>query len=522
MEYVEYKEVPLNEVVVEVQSTKIPRGKGRLTITKDNRVQKRCIITIKNTDMICLSRAIVTVRANLNKGKYTKSQVKNGFNDPRAFQRTEALKLHEDAGVPITGYGNTLEDMNTFAKHLGIQINIVDADYFNEITYTVNNNANEIIYLHKNKNHYDVITSMPSFLAKKYYCHTCKKGYTRRDKHKCPGKCLSCFKTEQHTGDKIFCGKCNCTFFGQKCYEEQLRNRSKGGKRSVVCELVQKCLKCHCTVSDLKKHVCGYSTCNNCKLYCDPKMHRCYMLPVETKGGTCTRETPCAGPKKDWCLCCKTRTTKYMFYDLETQQNTGMHVVNYVNAQDFDGNKYTFENIEWFCEFVFEHEGYTFIAHSAKSFDAQFILKYCIDNAIKPFCIYNGTKIMYMAIKEFNIRFIDSINFVKGALATLPKTFGFSELKKGYFPHYFNMPENQQYIGPIPTKHYYDPDHMKPNIRLVFLKWYDERVEENYVFDFKKELSSIVGDFHLPFHHVATLLETGFLKVINIARYLCH
>ena len=32
LEYVEYKSVPLNEVTVEVQSTKNPRGKGRLTI----------------------------------------------------------------------------------------------------------------------------------------------------------------------------------------------------------------------------------------------------------------------------------------------------------------------------------------------------------------------------------------------------------------------------------------------------------------------------------------------------------
>ena len=94
------------------------------------------------------------------------------------------------------------------------------------------------------------------------------------------------------------------------------------------------------------------------------------MLHVETKGGTCTCETLCTGPKKDWCLCCKMRTIKYMFYDLETQQNTGTHVVNYVNAQDFDGNEYTFENIASFCKFVFEHEGYTFIAHNAKNFDA--------------------------------------------------------------------------------------------------------------------------------------------------------
>ena len=65
--------------MVEVQSTKIPRGKGRLTITKDNTGRKKSIITIKNTDTMCLARAIVTAHANIYKDKFTKSQIKNGF-----------------------------------------------------------------------------------------------------------------------------------------------------------------------------------------------------------------------------------------------------------------------------------------------------------------------------------------------------------------------------------------------------------------------------------------------------------
>ena len=241
------------------------------------------------------------------------------------------------------------------------------------------------------------------------------------------------------------------------------------------------------------------------------------MLPVETKGSACTHETPCSGPKRDWCLCCKTRTAKYMFYHLETQQDTGTHVVNYVNAQDFDGNELTFKNIESFRKFIFgQHEGYTFIAHNAKSFDAQFILKYCIDNAIKPFCIYNGTKIMYMAIKEFNIRFIDRINFVNNALGTFPETFGLKELKKGYFPHLFNIPENQTYIGPIRSKYYYDPDHMKLEKCAEFLKWYDERVAEDYVFDFKKELVAYCRSDVDILRRSMMMFRADFLKIGNI------
>ncbi|KAF0691466.1 Uncharacterized protein FWK35_00036758, partial [Aphis craccivora] len=37
-------------------------------------------------------------------------------------------------------------------------------------------------------------------------------------------------------------------------------------------------------------------------------------------------------------------------------------------------------------------------------------------------------------------------------LSDFPKTFGLTEAKKGYFPHFFNTPENQSYIGPLPNK----------------------------------------------------------------------
>ena len=49
---------------------------------------------------------------------------------------------------------------------------------------------------------------------------------------------------------------------------------------------------------------------------------------------------------------------------------------------------------------------------------------------MKPFCIYNGTKIMYMEVE--GVRFIDSLNFIAAPLSTFPKTFDLTELKKGY------------------------------------------------------------------------------------------
>ena len=36
-------------------------------------------------------------------------------------------------------------------------------------------------------------------------------------------------------------------------------------------------------------------------------------------------------------------------------------------------------------------------------------------------------------------------------------------------------------------KKHYDYNQMTPDERTKFLKWYDDRVSENYVFDFQKE-----------------------------------
>ena len=80
------------------------------------------------------------------------------------------------------------------------------------------------------------------------------------------------------------------------------------------------------------------------------------------------------------------------------------------------------------------------------------------------------------------------MNHVSGRLADFPKTFGLTELKKGYFPHYFNTPENKNYVGPIPDIKYYSPDQMSPKDREVFLKWHQTQISRGFVFDFTKEL----------------------------------
>ena len=244
----EYHGIPLETSKIVVQSVKILTGKGRLYLTKETISRKCCIITVKNDDTTCLARSIVTAVANLHPERWTKTQLHDGFNKSRKLQKEETMKLHEEANVEINDYGNDLSDIEKFAKHLGIEINIIDAEQFNSIIHTANNGSEDKVYLLKTRNHFDIIKSLTAFYDPPYYCHECKKAYTKRDKHKCPSKCLSCFTYTKDTkceGKEIICENYNRKFFGKRCFKNHLKNRSRvEGKIDIVCDTVKKCNDC--------------------------------------------------------------------------------------------------------------------------------------------------------------------------------------------------------------------------------------------------------------------------------------
>ena len=78
-----------------------------------------------------------------------------------------------------------------------------------------------------------------------------------------------------------------------------------------------------------------------------------------------------------------------------------------------------------------------------------------------------------------NIKFIDSLCFIPMKLADFPKTFGLTELEKGYFPHLFNRAENQDYVGPMPDVKYYDPNSMSPDDRDTKTWYKDNQSNQN-------------------------------------------
>ena len=181
------------------------------------------------------------------------------------------MKLHEEENIKINNYGNDLSTVESFAKHLGIEVNITDAEQFNSIVYTANKGSEDKIYLLKRRNHFDVIKSLTAFYDTPYYCHEYKKAYTKRDEHKCLSKCLSCFtyaKDKKCEGNEITCSKCNRKFFGKRYFKNHLNNRSKvEGKTDIICDTVKKCNDCSQIITGkfIKVHKCGYSECTNCE-----------------------------------------------------------------------------------------------------------------------------------------------------------------------------------------------------------------------------------------------------------------
>ena len=81
-------------------------------------------------------------------------------------------------------------------------------------------------------NHYDVITKMPGFFARVYYCHTCKKAYDHREEHLCPNECKCCgFSPICPEESWRSCKDCLRQFTSQRCYDQH--KRPKGNAQSV-------------------------------------------------------------------------------------------------------------------------------------------------------------------------------------------------------------------------------------------------------------------------------------------------
>ena len=484
------EEFRLNDTVnIDIIRVEMPRGSGKTKRTtlniRDYLKQKKTVVTINNKDNLCLARALVVSIARIEKDPRYK-RIKEPGN---RLQRERALDLHQAASVPLGPCG--LKEVDLFQQHLvNYQIIVVSGEQNNAIIYPphppVNPNPEKSIYLYYQANHFDVITKLPGFLNTNYFCHACHKGYDHTTDHLCDGMCQSCRGVGCTIEDNgMTCQECHRFFKNQVCYDRHKQEPINGGGRT-VCEAVRKCPKCKKSmdVRKLNNHPCvDNRKCSTCEAVLDPNdpNHKCYMQQEQPK------EEP--------------SYAQLLFFDFECTQEHGIHEVNLCVVYDEEKEVAVFRGkntVRDFCKWLFtrEHDKCIVIAHNFQGYDSYPILKQLNQEAIPYDVIYNGAKCVTLTTKtkekrklfQIEIKFIDSLNFIPMALARFPKTFGQDELCKGYFPHYFNKDENQDYVGPIPCQDDYGVSYMKPEAREKFMVWHQEQVDNNYVFDFQQEI----------------------------------
>ena len=467
----------LNDTVtIDIIHVEAPQGSGRskrnVLNIKDFLHKKKSIITIQNNDNLCLARALVVAIAKIEKDPHYKDLMKPG----RRTQEKKARELHEAANVPLGPCG--IPEVELFQKYLtNYEINIVSGNHDNSIIYpSKSSTSNSVtpIYLYLHDNHYDIITSMPGFFSNSYFCHKCRRAYTNKLRHLCPGMCKSCRAYDCVVNDPLECNECNRWFKSKACYDRH--KEPVDGARS-VCQEIKKCGKCGKSVEarnlNPKCHVCG-KKCSTCGLVLNEKSeHKCYIQKTEQAE--------------------ESQYSELLIFDLECKQEHGVHEANLCIVHNEAGEERIFQGsdtVKKFCEWLLtkEHQGCIVVAHNFQGYDGYFIQNYLNKNAVKYEVILRGAKILSMTIPMFNIKFIDSLNFIPMSLAKFPKTFGKTELCKGYFPHLFNKEENQNYVGPIPCQADYGAKFMKPEERETFLAWHKEQRESGYVFNFREEI----------------------------------
>ena len=446
-----------------------PSGAGyKAVATLEDNLKKKCVIAIRNADEIYMARALVVGLAVLNDDPMNRN-IKEG----RSEQKEQAMHLLKRLGLPTTRLG--LDSVAKIEEYLKISILVVDWFNGNKVIYPGDsryyNKEARCLALLKSNDHFHCITKINAYYANSHWCFHCCKA--TKAFHKCTETCNLCCNVKCNPDSKIVesCSNCNKSFYQGSCLA---LHQAKGCGDDWSCITCKKIYKREDYNDKVENHKCGDKVCRNCGVMVRFG-HRCYLKPREP-------------PTKE------VAPLQLAFFDFECYADAnGVHHVNlvtvlYQNSEEF----FIFYNIQEFYDWLVDlrHNEFRFIAHNSAGYDAQFILKHMIDNCFTPDTITNGTKIIQMIVKRNNltITFIDSLNFMNRPLSKLPSMFGIeNEVRKGFFPHFFNKPENMEFIGKLSDipKEMFGLNNMKKAVAESFLKWYDLNGDRRY--DFKYE-----------------------------------
>ena len=529
-------DIPADEELdINVACVKLLKGSGRRQLVNPeiDIKKKKCFIRIVNTDNSCLPRAISVGLAKLKVDEnpfdqYLSKQYDRIRNSRIRFQGEAAENLRKAVGIPEDKIG-LITDIPLYEDHLQVSIKVLSSELGNKMAYEGSGRYDrQICLFHSNdktdQGHFDTVTKINQVISKQYYCNTCNKGFKSRRNHSCKDWCNICGRENCQMEQQYICQECNMTCRSYNCFLAHKEGRKGVGKYKNMklpsyCEQYWKCPDCSVNLKreerDNTLHECGETFCYNCQQYYMGMEHFCYLRSI-------TSESIC---------------DKLVFYDFECQQVDGIHkpnfvvvqtVCDYCQSQPIDENAICYncgdrceicgvfnkkekefernpcpgcgkrqkifkgkDTAKEFCDWLIHdrNKNSTVIAHNGRAYDAYFIYDYLMKIGTVPDpAIFTGSKIMYMKVgKGLNIRLLDSLNFLPMPLAKLPKSFGLEEKKKGFFPHLYNTPENENDVLPtLPDMKYYDPDSMSKDRREEFMNWYEEH--KNSPFHFQNEM----------------------------------
>jgi len=446
-------------------------------------------------------------------------------------QTVEAKRLHWYADVPEGPCG--LPELKKFQEYLytltpPYQLKVVE-DLVKKPVYMGDEKVDDdqILVLIRSPNHYDGCASLSGFFNKSYWCHDCDKGFNTNDakNHSCQGRvCKACHIKDcpdKHPLKPTHpCPDCGGLFYGPTCF--QAHKQKQGKKQKSLCDQWHICPDCcaEYKVDPKKPHKCGWGCCRNCKQFVKLEIHKCFIQRDNGKGDRNRLEEeeeiqPDPVEELEEAIAeGKTLPALFVYADIEAmtvaEGDSRKFIPNLLCYQTSEEEQIHSLRGEDIClqfihrlnelaEVRYEKDGkkkkrtrpVIILFHNLKGYDGLFIMEAHYKNMQEVKNQFGvGSKVF--SFESGPLTFKDSLCFLPMPLEAFTETFDLTELKKGFFPHAFNTPDNQSYIGAIPYKKFYDPEGMKKEKKEKFDTWYAEQKrrqeEEGYVYHFQNEL----------------------------------
>lgn len=374
------------------------------------------------------------------------------------------------------------------------------------------------------------------------FCQKCFQAYNNRNKempHVCIGyeRCKKCMmefvrgtgelKKHQQVPNKfLHCNACTGkNFYNQECLDYHMRDCRTD---KVYCP---QCARWH---PETWNHNHGGVTfyCKRCKFRSDKEdepTHKCMLRQEKIKE-----------EKGDWsniwaydieCMLVKKPDSPFLHHEVNLIMARNLadpnSMVNFKSWIDF---------IDWLAVLPIKDSAnrFYFFAHNGAGYDQRMLFEYLwYQKGFDIKCVWAGMRLLELKVnigqteegyREFT--FYDSMCQIAGPLSNFRKTFNLGEnMDKLDFPHAFNTPENQNYIGPWPAIEYYNMD-LKPDEMTTWVESYNKRKDST--FDLQRELRfycaqdvNILAEGLLKYAEEAMKINKGMnpLKYMTIAQY---